>query len=452
VKQFKIGTSWIRGVVGNGLMAELVTDFACAYGTYVGGREVVLARDTRASSPMLGAAALAGLLSTGCDVADAGVCPTPAAQYLVRSRRAGGGIAVTGSHNAAGWNALKFIDEEGALLNSVRGEALLDLYHLGEHTKASWDRLGKRKEAAGYVDAYLADTVGRLSVAAIRAAKFRVAVDLVNGTAAVAIREFLGFLGCEPILINAEMDRDFAHDPAPNARNMRQLEALLGHIRADAGFAVNTDVDRVGIVTEKGVALSEESTFPLVADHVLAGGGAVAVTNLSTSMMVDRVAERHGARIVRTKIGEGNVIFRAINEDAVLAGEGSGGVALMPVSRAFDGFLTMALVLEAMAAGGRPISDLAGRLPAFLMKKGEIPCSPDRVYHVLEEFRGFYRCEEVDLTDGIRVTWPGHWIHVRASNTEPILRVIVEGEDPERVERDFADTLFRVNTVVHGKS
>jgi len=452
VKQFKIGNSWIRGVVGNGLTAELVTDFACAYGTYVGGREVVLVRDTRASSPMFGAAALAGLLSTGCSVADAGVCPTPVAQYLVRRRRAGGGIAVTGSHNAAGWNALKFIDEDGALLNSIRGEEVLDLYHLGEYTKASWDRLGKREEATGFVGSYLAATAGTLNVESIRAAKLRVAVDTVNGTAGAVIREFLGFLGCEPILINEEMGPDFAHDPAPSARNMRQLESLLRHIEADVGFAVNTDVDRVGIVTEKGVALSEECTFPLVADHVFARGSAVAVTNLSTSMMIDRVAERRGGRIIRTKIGEGYVIFRAVNEDAVLAGEGSGGVALMPVSRAFDGFLTMALVLEAMAEGGHRISELAGRLPAFLMKKGEIPCSPDRVYHVLEEFRGFHRGGQVDLSDGVRAAWPGHWIHVRASNTEPILRVIVEGEDPERVERVFADTLFRVNTVVHGKS
>jgi phosphomannomutase len=452
VKQFKIGNSWIRGVVGGGLTAELVTDFACAYGTYVGGREVVLVRDTRASSPMFGAAVLAGLLSTGCNVANAGVCPTPVAQYLVRRRRAGGGIAVTGSHNAAGWNALKFIDEDGALLNAIRGEEVLDLYHLGEYTKASWDRLGKEEEIAGYVGPYLAETVGKLDVDLIRKARLRVAVDTVNGTAGGVIREFLRFLGCTPILINEEMASDFAHDTAPSVRNMRQLVSLLRHIDVDVGFAVNTDVDRVGIVTEKGEALSEEYTFPLVADHVISSRGASVVTNLSTSMMVERVVERHGGRLVRTKIGEGYVIFRAINEDAILAGEGSGGVAYMPVSRAFDGFLTMALVLEAMARSGHRVSELAARLPTFVMKKGEIPCSPDRVYSVLEEFRGSYLHEQIDLADGVRVAWPDQWVHVRASNTEPILRVIAEGEDPERVERLFADTLFRVNTVVHGKS
>ncbi len=452
MKQFKIGNSWIRGVVGGGLTAELVTDFACAYGTYVGGKEVVLVRDTRASSPMLGAAVLAGLMSTGCNVANAGVCPTPVAQYLVRRRRAGGGIAVTGSHNAAGWNALKFIDEDGALLNSIRGEEVLDLYHLGEYTKAAWNHLGREEPVAGYVGPYLADVVGKLDVDSIRKARLRVAVDTGNGTAGGVIREFLRFLGCTPILINEEQASDFAHDPAPCVRNMRQLRSLLQHIDVDVGFAVNTDVDRVGIVTEKGEALSEEYTFPLVADHVISMRGATVVTNLSTSMMVERVVENHGGRLVRTKIGEGYVIFRAVNEDAVLAGEGSGGVALMPVSRAFDGFLTMAIVLESMAHSGHRVSELAARLPAFVMRKGEIPCSPDRVYSVLEEFRRSYRDEHVDLADGVRVAWPGHWIHVRASNTEPILRVIVEGEDAERVERVFAETLFRVNTVVHGKS
>ncbi|MFH2002378.1 MAG: hypothetical protein ABIK28_22085 [Planctomycetota bacterium] len=177
MKQLKLASSSIRGVVGNGLTPELVTDFACAFGTWLDEREVVLARDTRRSSPMFAAAALSGLLSTGCSVANAGICPTPVAQHLVRKRGCGGALVVTGSHNDAEWNALKFINADGSLLNPIQGEEVLDIYHLGEFTKASWDRLGKEVEFNGFTESYITETVGRLDLELIRKAGFRVAVE-----------------------------------------------------------------------------------------------------------------------------------------------------------------------------------------------------------------------------------------------------------------------------------
>ncbi len=452
MKQLKIGSSWIRGIVGNGLTPELVTDFACAFGTYLDARPIVLARDTRRSSPMLASAAVAGLLSTGAHVLNAGVCPTPIAQYLVRRKRAGGGLVVSGSHNDFRWNALKFINADGALLNPVQGEELLDLYHAGEFTKAPWDRLGREITINDYVPEYLAATVGRLDVASIRQARFRVVLDLGNGTCGTAAAAFFSMLGCRPILINEETEGDFARDPAPTPANMRQLASLLKHLETDVGFAVNTDVDRVGLVTDRGEALSEECTLPLVADHLLRDSGHVVVTNLSTSQMIERVVEARNGRLVRTKIGEGNVVFRSLNEHALLGGEGSGGVAYLPIVHGFDGYLVMGLVLEAMAQSGRGISELAANLPSFCMRKGVVPCAPDRVYYALEEIRRLYRDQAIDLSDGVRVAWPGRWLHVRASNTEPILRIIAEGEDEDQLDRLFADTVGIVNTVVHGKS
>jgi len=453
VKQFKIGSSWIRGVVGNGLTPEVATDFACAFGTYLDGREVVLGMDTRRSSPMLAAAATAGLVSTGCRVVNAGVCPTPVVQYLVRKRKAGGGLVVTGSHNDSRWNAFKFINETGSLLNPVQGEEVLDLYHAGEFTKVPWDALGSESAVSGFTDEYLRETVGRLNVDAVREAGFKVVVDAANGTCGRVIERFCDLLGCGLILINEETEGDFAHNPAPSRANMRQLASLLKHLEADVGFAVNTDVDRVGVVTEKGIALSEEYTFPMVADHVLRKErGAVVVTNLSTSIMIERIVESRGGCLLRTKIGEGNVLFRSVNEGALVGGEGSGGVAYLPVVRGFDGFLTMALILEAMAVEGVSVSDLAARIPSFPMRKGTVACAPDRVYLALEEIRRLYGKERMDLSDGIRVSWPGMWLHVRASNTEPLLRVIVEGEDESLVERTFEDTISWVNTAVHGKT
>jgi phosphomannomutase len=452
VKQLKLASSSIRGVVGGGLTPELVSDFACAFGTWLDGREVVLARDTRRSSPMFAAAALSGLISTGCDAASAGICPTPVAQYLVRKRKAGGALVITGSHNDSDWNALKFINSDGALLNPIQGEEVLDIYHLGEYTKAAWNRLGKERFVDGYVEPYLTDILGGLDLIAIRKARFRVAVDVGNGTAGTVIRDLLGFLECEPVVINEERTGEFAHSPSPRPANMRQLASLLSHLEVHAGFAINSDADSVGLVTEKGETLSEECTFPMVADHLLAGKNGTTITNLSTSMMIEKVVEEHGGRLLRTKIGEGNVLFAAVNEDALLAGEGSGGVAYMPVVRAFDAFHSLARILEAMAKTGKSMTELRARLPEFVMRKGVIPASPDRVYYALEEIRQRYREEDTDLTDGVRIQWNGQWLHVRASNTEPVIRIIAEGEDEDTVNRLFSDTVLSVKSVVHGKS
>jgi phosphomannomutase len=460
VKQLKISGSWIRGVVGDGLTPELATDFACAFGTWLDEGEVVLARDTRRSSPLFMSAVIAGLISTGCDVANAGVCPAPVAQFLVKSRGARGGIVVAGGQNDSDWNALKFINADGVPLNGIQAEELLDLYHLGEFSRAGWESLGRERLIGDFVEPFLDDILSRLDVDAIRRANFRVVVDLCNGTAGSVIGGFLSRLGCRPVLINEEPAGDFAHPPAPTRRNMRQLASLLKHIDADVGFAFNTDADHVGLVTEAGEALSEEYAFPLVADHVLSEGKALAVTNLSTSRMIEKVIAARDGRLIRTKIGEGNVIFTAVNEDAVLAGEGSGGVACLALSSAFDGFLTVALILEAMARSGCRISELRDRLPSFHREKGIVPAASGEVYHALEVLRTYYAGGEdpsglgeatLDLTDGVRLVWPLIWLHVRASNTEPVLRIIVEGEDQERVESLFSETMRRVNAVVQGK-
>ena len=223
MKQLKIGSSWIRGVVGNGLTPELVTDFASAFGTYVDGREVVLARDTRRSSPMFQAAALSGLMAAGCDVANAGTCPTPVAQYLVRSRRAGGGLVISGSHNDSSWNALKFINAEGALLNPLQGEDIFNIFHAGAYTTVEWDSLGKETSVVGDVGTHLAATVARLDVAAIKKANFRVVFDLGNGSGGSVTESFCSLLGCRPVFINDETTGDFARDPAPTPANMRRV-------------------------------------------------------------------------------------------------------------------------------------------------------------------------------------------------------------------------------------
>jgi phosphomannomutase len=451
MRPLKIGISWVRGVVGETLTPELLVDFACAFGTFVEGAPVVVGHDSRRSAPMLRAAVLSGLQSCGSEVWDLGLAPTPIVQFAVRSRRLAGGISLTASHNYARWNALKFVGREGLLLNSFQSEEVMDIYHLGEFLKRPWDLLGRVRPAGDVTARYLDFICSKLDLQAIGAAKFRVVVDCCNGAGAGVVPKFLERLGCRVIALHDVPDGDFPHPPEPSARNMRALASVVSSVGADVGFLVNVDVDRVGLVADGGAALSEEYVFPIIADHVLETTRGSVVTTLSTSRMVESVAAARGRAVVRARIGEGYVMQRVVAERAALGGEGSGGVAVPRAARWFDGFIAMGLVLEAMAHRGAPLSELAARLPRFVMLKGSIPSSSERIYPVLEAFRRQYRDQNPNLEDGVRVDWPDAWLHVRASNTEPLLRVIVEADDERRAQAVYDDAVEGIHRLAQGR-
>ncbi len=446
MRQLKIGTSSVRGVVGESLTPELLVDFASAFGAYCDGGTVVIGRDTRRSSAMLRAAALSSLLAAGCHVLDLGVAPTPLVSFAVRALGAAGGLSITGSHNDARWNAFKFLGPDGALLNAVNTEELLDIYHARDFIRVPWDGLrGWEPAPDDLLPRYLARLLAALDVAAIRARRFRVAVDFCNGAGLPVVARLLEELGCALIPLNEEPDGVFAHAPAPTAANMRQLAALMKHLTVDLGAAINIDGDRIGFVTADGEPLTEEHTLPLVAAHVLSRQPGPVVTNLSTSRMVEAAADAAGQPVIRTMIGEGHVMGRALAERAALAGEGSGGVALLPAAATFDAFLTLGLVLEAMAASDESLAALAGRLPRSAMRKGTVACPPNLVYHVLEGFHEHYQRARLDLTEGVRAAWHNGWIHVRASNTEPLVRIVAEADTEERAEEMFENAMTFAN-------
>lgn len=451
MRQLKIGTSSVRGVVGASLTPELIVDFACAFGTYCDGGTVVIGRDTRQSSVMLRAAVLSSLISSGCQVVDLGVCPTPMISFAIRELRATGGLSITGSHNDSRWNALKLIGTDGTLLNAVNTEEVLDIYHAADYTRVPWDGLQTLAPVPDILDRYITHLLSALDVERIRAGKFRVAMDFCNGTCAPIAARFLHELGVTLIPLNEEASSEFAHAPAPSATNMRQLAALLRYLEADLGAAINIDGDRIGFVTASGVPLSEEHTFPLVANYLLSHRPGPVVTNLSTSRMIDEVARCFQQPVLRTFIGEGYVVDRALAERAVAGGEGSGGVAILPASHTFDGLLTLGTVLEAMAATGESLAALADRLPQFFMRKGTLACPPDQIYQVLEGFRDAFPTQPIDCTEGVRVSWDdGAWLHLRASNTEPLLRVIVEAPDATRADLLFDDVMAHAHRMAFG--
>lgn len=453
MRQLKIGTSSVRGVVGESLTPELIVDFASAFGAWCDGGTVVIGRDTRRSSDMLRAAALSSLLSAGCKVLDLGVCPTPLVSFAARELGTAGGLSITGSHNDGRWNALKFLGPDGALLNAVNSEELLDIYHARDYLRVPWDGLRGWEPAPEDISSrYLLHLLAVLDVNAIRARGFRVAVDFCNGATAPLISRLLDSLGCALIPLNEQPDGNFAHAPAPTAENMRQLSALMRHLDVHLGAAINIDGDRIGFVTADGDPLTEEHTLPLVAARMLARRPGPVVTNLSTSRMVEAVAREYGQPVIRAMIGEGHVVGRALAERATVVGEGSGGVAILPTATTFDAALTLAIVLEAMAVSGASLAELAARLPRYAMRKGTVSCPPNLVYHVLEGFHDHYKHTKPDLTEGIRAAWHDAWVHVRASNTEPLLRIVAEADTDARADEVFDSAMTFANRAALGNA
>ncbi len=451
LRELKIGVSGVRGVVGDALTPELIVNFACAFGTWCGPGPVVIGRDTRRSSTAFRAAVVSGLLSTGCRVVDLGVSPSPVLSFAIRELGASGGIVITGSHNDASWNALKFFGPDGALLNAARSGELLDVYHGAAFELAPWDRLHPVDTASDVEERYLQYLASALDVDRIRDRGFKVAVDFTNGACGAIGSRFLESLGCTLLPVNAEPTGEFAHPPAPTAANMRQLATLAPLFEADLGAALNVDGDRIGFVTGEGTALSEEYSLPLVVTPRLRRRPGPVVTSYSTSGMVEALARSHGQRVLRGPVGESHIIDLGLAEEAVLAGEGSGGVAVLPLGVAYDGLLALGLVLEEMATSGRTLAEIVGGLPRLFMRKQELPCPPTLVYRVIERFRRHHAGDDPDCTDGVRLSWDDAWLHVRASGTEPLLRIIAEAPTQERAEAlvDEAAVLTRRITFGH---
>ena len=445
MRELKIGTSWVRGVVGDALTPELVVNFARAFGTWAGGSRVVIGRDTRRSSVAMRSAALSGLLASGCEVIDLGLAPTPLTSFAIRELAAQGGMSITGSHNDARWNALKFLGPDGSLLNTVKSEELLDIYHSTSFRNAGWQDIKPVAENQSVAERYLEHLLSVLDGDLIRTRGFRVAVDFCNGTCGALTAKFLQSLGCTLLPVNEEPSGEFAHAPSPNRANMRQLSTLMKCFQADLGAAINVDGDRIGFVTADGTALSEEYALPLAAGIRMSRRPGTIATGFSTSRMIDVVAERYSQQVIRTPVGESFVIDQGIAEGAVLAGEGCGGVAALPASLTFDGLLTLGLVLEQMAEQELSLAQLAGQLPSFVMRKREIPCPPNQVYRMLDRFRDEYSTLDPDCTDGVFVKWKEDWLHVRASNTEPLLRIISEANSEDRADElmEQAQTFMR---------
>ncbi|MDD4879155.1 MAG: phosphoglucosamine mutase [Candidatus Omnitrophica bacterium] len=434
MQPLKIDISGVRGIIGETLVPEMIINFACAFGTYLKGGKVGVGCDTRASREMVKSAVLSGLISTGCDIVDLGICPTPIIQYTAKHLGLKGAIAITASHNNSNWNALKFIKADGTFLNFYEGEELLDIYHQGEFKKAAWDNLGRVTKNAAAIDLYMDKLCKYLDAGRIRRKRLKVAIDNCNGAGGEAAGIFMKKLGCRLVMINDEITGVFSHDPEPTSANMEQLSSIIKPVKADVGFMLDADVDRVAICTEQGKPLSEEYTFALLADYILSKRRGPVVTNFSTSRMIDDIAKKYGVKLIRTKIGQAYIIEEMMDEGGVISGEGSGSVAVGDFQYASDGFLAMGLILQMLSEKKRKISELSAALPKYHMVKKKITCPPDIIYSVIDRAKRHYKDGDVDLADGVKVEWKDSWLHIRASNTEPLIRVLAESTSKEKAE------------------
>lgn len=440
----------MRGIVGTDLTPELVVRHAAALGAWAAGNGkplVVIGRDARTSGPMFARAAAAGLNSVGVDVIDVGMVPTPTVQLAVEHHRAGAGLIITASHNPIQWNALKFVGPDGIFLDAAAGAVVRSLAERGPD-RASWDRIGSVREDREAIARHL-DLVVELpevDVAAIRAKRFHVALDCVRGAGGAVIPELLERLGCRVSAINLETDGRFPREPEPIPENLGDLSRLVTESGAQVGMAVDPDVDRLALVDEFGEAIGEDYTLAFAVRAMgrrlgVAGpkdGKPVVVANLSTSLVVEDAARDLGARFVRSPVGEANVAETIKSENALIGGEGNGGVILPALHIGRDAPLGVALILQYLAASGATVSGAVRSAPRYRIVKSKWPRGKnlDALYSAL---RSRFPEAAADTRDGLRLAWTDRWVHVRPSGTEPIIRYIAEAPS-EALARDLIAT------------
>ena len=440
----KIGVSGIRGVVGEFLTPLLAREFAQAFGTYVGGGRVVVGRDSRSSGPMLQHAVNCGLMAAGCEVIDVGVLPTPTIQMYTSATRAKGGIAITASHNPPEYNALKLFNAEGLFFNTYERGELLDIYHQGDFRQAENSQMQPlRRDFNTAAKLHIDRVLQHVDVERIRARKFRVALDAVNGAGAVMTPGFLSdTLGCELHAIAIDITKVFPRVAEPRPDTLGDLQELVRREKCEIGFAQDPDGDRLAVVDAEGNVLDNDDVLALAVDAALDRKNGPVVVNLTTSSVVDDVAAAHGAQVCRTPVGEANVVEMMQAVKAVIGGEGSNGGIIFPaVHLCRDSYTGMAFLLDRMAATGSTIAELAGKLPRYYRKLGKTSFQHGRLGTLMQALEEYFPGAKLDRSDGLKLSLPDGWIHVRASNTEPILRLAAEARSEQRMEQLYGEAV-----------
>ncbi len=399
---------------------------------------------------MLREGVIAGLMACGHDVIDLGIVSTPVIQHAIRRLRAGGGVSIGASHNAADWNALKFFGPGGIYLSTAEAGELLDIYHLKKFSFAGWQSIGRLRREINALEEYgeLLDRYYDLK----SLGEFRIVADCCNGTSSLILRLLEQRYGLRVILINEHLNGvRFAHEPATTRETISlQLAPLIRPLEADAGFLFDADSDRVALATEEGVPISEEMILPMLADYLLPRGkGKLVITNLSSTALLEEVARRHGGKVIRVPVGRQAAIDALTSyrpERVALAGEGTGAVMMPQFRFVYDGIASMLAILSMMKEREEKLSEIIDGYPKFSMLKAQVKLASAQVPALLAELRERYSDGKATVTDGLRIDWPGRWFHVRVSQTEPVIRIICEqrGEPPTALFEELMERARRL--------
>jgi phosphomannomutase len=429
-----VSVSGIRGVVGEGLTAEAAARFAAAFGSYCRGQKVLISRDGRPSGEMLRHAVTAGLLGAGCTVEDVGIAPTPSCGFAVRFLHAAGAIQITASHNPAPWNGLKMFGPDGAVLSAEDGAIVRGLYESGEFPRAPWDGIGELRVPPDVLAEHVQTVLDQVSVAAVAGWGFRVFLDANAGAGGPLGAKLLRDLGCEVIEHECDPTGRFVHEPEPIPAHLVDVAPWVKQTESAIGFVLDPDSDRLALIDETGTCVSEEVTLALAVKYRLRHERGPVVINMSTSRMVEDVARAARCECVRSAVGEANVVGRMRELTAVIGGEGNGGVIDPRVGWVRDPFVGMAFILSLMAEEQKPFSAIVAELPRYAMLKTKYEVPREKLPDALAALEGHWPGARVNREDGLRLDGADWWLHVRGSNTEPVVRVIAEAPTEEQAK------------------
>ncbi len=436
-----VSISGVRGIVGESLTPAVIQNFALAFGTYVNQSSIIIGGDSRTSGSFIKNIVKGSLQATGCKVIDIGIVPTPTVQMEILHHQAAGGIAITASHNPSEWNGLKFMDANGRFLSPEKAGAVYELADKGDFNLKGWQNVGNEttdtQANKRHIEAVI--NLPYIDVKALKKRNFTVVADCVNGAGGLIIPLLLEELGCNVHVINGEADGHFAHTPEPLPENLGQLSKMVIEKRADIGFAVDPDVDRCAIIDNTGQPIGEEYTLASAVKFILGKKLGPVVVNMSTSRASEDIAKYYNCPFSRSKVGEINVVEEMAKNDAIIGGEGNGGIILPDIHLGRDAPIAVALSLQHLLESGSTMADLVKSLPQYVMVKSKIAIGdsdPDKVINALIDK---FSDQKINLLDGLKIDAADHWVHLRKSNTEPIIRIIAEAKTKEKANQVVQD-------------
>jgi phosphomannomutase len=436
-----ISISGIRGIVGDGLDPDSIIKYTNAYAGFIGKGKVVVGRDARITGDMVNHLVTGTLLANGLDVINIGICPTPTVQFTVKDLNADGGIAISASHNPNEWNALKLLNSTGQFMTLDENKTMLENLDGAESNYKRWDEVGinsfYNEGIQNHVNAVL--SMKYIDLEAIRERKFKVLVDCVNGAGAYVIPQLLKEFGCEVIEMNCDKSGIFPRSPEPLPENLTETFKAVKDSKADLGIVVDPDVDRLVLIANDGIPFGEENTITQAVKFILSKEKGSVVVNLSTTRGVEDVANEYGCEVFRSKVGEANVVKRMKEVNAVIGGEGSGGVIYPAIHYGRDALVGIAITLQHLSEFDGTLTQLKDHLPDYSICKKKVELLNINPDDVINRIKNKYNQEKINTEDGFRIDFEDYWVHLRKSNTEPIIRIITEAKSDEEAEKNASE-------------